>query len=62
MQSLVVWVKNGRSPQQLAREYELTLGEVAEALAFYIQNQSEIDRDIALNEEFAEWRKQKNED
>lgn len=40
---LVIWIKKGYSPSELAKDYDLSIDDVAEALAFYIQHQSEID-------------------
>ena len=41
---------NGRSPEQMADDYEITLGQVHAALAYYYCNQAEIDSDIRESE------------
>ena len=41
---------NGRSPEQMADDYQITLGQVHAALAYYYCNQAEIDADIRENE------------
>lgn len=41
---------NVRSPEQLAEDYQITLGQVHAALAYYYCNQAEIDADIRENE------------
>ena len=41
---------NGRSPEQMAAAYQITLGQVHAALAYYYCNQAEIDADIRESE------------
>ena len=41
---------NGRSPEQMADDYQITLGQVHAALAYYYCNQIEIDADIRESE------------
>ena len=41
---------NGRSPEQMADDYQITLGQVYAALAYYYCNQAEIDADIRESE------------
>ncbi len=41
---------NGRSPEQMADDYQITLGQVHAALAYYYCNQIEIDADIRASE------------
>ncbi|MDE2750124.1 MAG: DUF433 domain-containing protein [Chloroflexota bacterium] len=41
---------NGRSPEQMADAYQISLGQVHAALAYYYCNQAEIDADISESE------------
>jgi len=41
------WYLQGASPEELARDYQLTPGEVHAALAYYYDHQAEIDRELA---------------
>lgn len=41
---------NGRSPEQMADDYQITLGQVHAALAYYYCNQAEMDADIRERE------------
>lgn len=41
---------NGRSPEQMADDYQITLGQVHAALAYYYCNLAEIDADIRESE------------
>ena len=41
---------NGRSPEQMAEDYQVTLGQVYAALAYYYCNQAELDADMRENE------------
>lgn len=45
---------NGRSPEQMADDYQITLGQVHAALAYYYCNQAEIDADIRESERKSE--------
>ena len=45
---------NGRSPEQMADDYQITLGQVYAALAYYYCNQAEIDADIREGERKSE--------
>jgi hypothetical protein len=47
VQHIVVWHDQlGMSPDDIASEYDLSLGDVHAALAYYYTHQSEIDADI----------------
>ena len=41
---------NGRSPEQMAEDYQISLGQVHAALAYYYCNQAEIDADMLDSE------------
>jgi uncharacterized protein (DUF433 family) len=45
---------NGRSPKQMADDYQITLGQVHAALAYYYCNQAEMDADIRESERKSE--------
>ena len=45
---------NGRSPEQMADDYQITLGQVHAALAYYYCNQAEMDADIRESERKSE--------
>ena len=48
---IVIWYKQGYSPEQIADEYEhLTLAQVYAALTYYHANQSEIEADLAAED------------
>ena len=48
---IVVWYKQGLTPEQIADEYEhLTLSQVYAALTYYHANQSEIEIDLAAED------------
>ena len=40
----------GQSPEQIARDFDLTLPQVYAALAYYLANREEIDADIAAED------------
>ncbi len=45
---IAIWiVYQGESPRELAKEFDLTLGEIYAALAYYYDHKDEIDRTIA---------------
>src|SRR2546421_3175009 len=44
---IAVWHQQGRTAEDVARDFGLTLGQVYAALAYYYDHQEEIDRDIA---------------
>jgi uncharacterized protein (DUF433 family) len=41
------WYLQGVSPEELARDYGLTLGEVHAALAYYYDHRAEVDSELA---------------
>ena len=48
---IVIWYKQGLSPEQIAGEYEhLTLAQVYAALTYYHANQTEIETDLAAED------------
>jgi uncharacterized protein (DUF433 family) len=55
VQDIATWcVRLGRSVDEVATEYDLTLADVHAALAYYFDHRSEIDRTIAEGRLFAE--------
>ena len=55
IQNIAVWHERmGKSADEIAAEYELTLADVYAALAYYFDHQVEIDRSIAEGNAFAE--------
>ena len=60
VQNIVVWHERlGRSADEVATEYGLSLADVYAALAYYYDNRDEIDRAVHSDEAFvAELRKQ----
>jgi len=51
--NIVVWHERiGKSADEIAAEYDLTLADVYAALAYYYDHRSEIDRDIEESEAF----------
>ena len=54
VQDIVVWHEHeGKSPDEIAAEYELTLAEVHAALSYYFAHRAEIDCAIKEADEFA---------
>ena len=52
---IAIWiVYQGESPRELANEFNLTLGEIYAALAYYYDHKDEIDRTIAASRQRAE--------
>jgi len=52
---IAIWiVYQGASPGEIAKEFNLTLGEIYAALAYYYDHKDEIDRDIAETDRQAE--------
>jgi uncharacterized protein (DUF433 family) len=48
---VVIWYKQGYSPEEIADEYEhLTLAQVYAALTYYHANQTEIETDLAAED------------
>jgi uncharacterized protein (DUF433 family) len=55
VQDIAIWHERlGRSVDEIASEYDLSLADVHAALTYYFDHRSEIDRDIAEGEAFAE--------
>ena len=55
VENIVVWHEHqGRAAVQIADEYDLTLAEVHAALAYYHDHRTEIDRAMALGQEYVE--------
>ncbi len=55
VQNIVIWHDwMGKSPEEIASEYDLTLGDVYAALAYYDDHREEIDQQIRDDEEFVE--------
>ena len=55
MQHIVIWHERlGRSADEIATEYDLTLTDVYAALAYYFDHRVEIDRSIEESNAFVE--------
>ncbi len=55
VQNIAVWHERlGKSADEIASEYDLTLADVYAALAYYFDHRAEIDRSIAEGEAFVE--------
>ena len=55
VQNVVIWHERlGKSADEIASEYDLTLADVYAALAYYFDHREEIDRSIREGEAFAE--------
>jgi uncharacterized protein (DUF433 family) len=55
VQNIAVWHEHmGLSPDEIATEYDLTLGEVYAALAYYHDHRAEIDASVVADESLAE--------
>lgn len=55
VQNIVIWHERmGKSADEIAAEYDLTLADVYAALAYYFDHCSEIDRDIEESKAFVE--------
>jgi uncharacterized protein (DUF433 family) len=55
VQNIAIWHERmGKTPDEIAAEYDLTLAEVYAALAYYFDNREEIERSIAEDEDFVE--------
>jgi len=60
VQNIVIWHELlGRSADEIAAEYDLTLGDVYAALAYYYDHRAEIDKSIEDGESFVETLHQK---
>jgi len=54
VQNIAVWHERlGKSADEIAAEYDLTLADIYAALAYYFDHRSEIDRSIEEGEAFA---------
>lgn len=55
VQNIVIWHERlGLNADEIATEYDLTLGDVHAALAYYFDHQEEIDRAIRDDDSFLE--------
>ena len=55
VQNVVIWHEHlGKSADEIATEYDLTLADVYAALAYYFDHRAEIDESIRTGEAFAE--------
>ena len=55
VQNIAIWHdRMGMSPDEIASEHDLTLGDVHAALAYYFDQQAEIDRQIQQEAAFVE--------
>ena len=53
MQNIVIWHERiGKSVDEIAAEYDLTLADIYAALAYYYDHRSEIDHDIEESKAF----------
>jgi uncharacterized protein (DUF433 family) len=60
VQDIVIWHERlGRGPDEMAAEYDLTLGDVYAALTYYFDHREEIDRTIRDGQAFAEGLRQR---
>lgn len=54
VQNIVIWHdRMGMSADEIATDYDLTLGDVYAALAYYFDHRADIDESIRADEEFA---------
>lgn len=51
---VILHVKTGRSVDEVASEYDLALGDVHAALAYYYDHRQEIEQEIEADRDFAE--------
>lgn len=55
VQNIAIWHERmGMSADEIAAEYDLTLGDVYAALAYYFDHRAEMDRSIEEGQDFAE--------
>ena len=55
VQNIVIWHERmGKSADEIATEYDLTLADIYAALSYYFDHRDEVDRDIEESEEFGE--------
>jgi len=61
VQDIAIWHERlGKSPDEIAAEYNLSLAAVYAALAYYFDHRAEIDRTIEEGQAFAEAVRQRN--
>ena len=61
VQNIAVWHERlGRSVDEIATEYDLSLADVYAALAYYFDHQEEIDQQIKQDEDFVEDLRRRN--
>jgi uncharacterized protein (DUF433 family) len=61
VQNIVIWHERmGRSADEIAAEYDLTLSEIYAALAYYYDHRAEIDESIRADKAFVEELRQVN--
>lgn len=61
VQNIAIWHERlGRSVDEIATEYDLTLADVYAALAYYFDHRAEIDRSIEEGEAFAQALRQRS--
>jgi uncharacterized protein (DUF433 family) len=49
---IAVWTWQGQTPEEIARDFQLTLAEVHAALTYYYDHKDEIDREIEEHDAF----------
>jgi len=60
VQNIVIWHERlGKTPDEIAAEYDLNLADIYAALAYYFDHRDEIDGSIADSEAFVEALRQK---
>ncbi|HEX8033471.1 MAG TPA: DUF433 domain-containing protein, partial [Ktedonobacterales bacterium] len=47
---VAIWTQQGMTPEQIAREYPLTLSEIHAALAYYYDHKVELDKQLAADD------------
>lgn len=54
VQNIVIWHERmGMNPDEIATEYDLTLGDIYAALAYYHDHREEIDESVRADDSFA---------
>lgn len=55
VENIAIWhVRLGMSVDEIANEYDLTLGDIYAALAYYFDHREDVDASIAADDQFAE--------
>jgi uncharacterized protein (DUF433 family) len=54
VQDVVMWRDGGMSAEEMVEQFDLTPGQIRDALSYYHDHRDEIERDIREDEEFAE--------